>query len=81
MSASTKIALGVASGYLLGRTKKLKLAITVGSLLAGKKIATNPQALLAQGQGLIERSPELQKLQDQVRVVGATQLSVPSRAA
>jgi hypothetical protein len=41
MSAASKIALGVASGYLLGRTKKLKLAITVGSMLAGNRIATD----------------------------------------
>jgi hypothetical protein len=33
MSATTKFAPGVASGYLLGRTKKLRLAITVGGLL------------------------------------------------
>src|SRR5688572_27668866 len=66
MSATSKIALGVASGYLLGRTKKLKLAITVGSMLAGKKLATNPQALLAQGSQLIDKNPELKKLQDQI---------------
>ena len=34
MSAA-KIGFGVAAGYLLGRTKKLKFAITVGSMLAG----------------------------------------------
>ena len=66
MSATSKIAVGVAAGYLLGRTKKLKLAITVGSMLAGKKLATNPQALLAQGSELIEKNPELKKLQDQI---------------
>ena len=67
MSATTKIAVGVASGYLLGRRKKLRLALTVGSMLAGRKLATNPQALLAQGQKLADQSPELQKLQQQVR--------------
>src|SRR6478735_9222325 len=66
MSATTKIAVGVASGYLLGRTKKLRLAITVGSMLAGQRIATNPQALLAQGAKLAEKNPELKKLQDQM---------------
>ena len=67
MSATSKIALGVASGYLLGRRKKLRLAITVGSMIAGQRIATNPKALLAQGAELIERNPELSKLSDQVR--------------
>jgi hypothetical protein len=67
MSAGAKIAAAVASGYLLGRTKKLKLAITVGGMLAGKKIATDPRSLMKQGAELIESNPELSKLQDQIR--------------
>ena len=35
-------------------------------MLAGQRIATNPQALLAQGAKLLEKNPELQKLQDQM---------------
>lgn len=77
MSAAGKVALGVASGYLLGRRKKLRLAITVGSMLAGKKIATNPRALLQQGQKLIESNEELSRLSDQVR----TQLFQAARSA
>ena len=61
-----KIGLGVATGYLLGRTKKLRLAITVGSMLAGQRIATNPAALIKQGTELIEKNPELAKLQQQI---------------
>ena len=66
MSTASKIAVGVASGYLLGRTKKLKLAITVGSMLAGQRISTSPQGLLKQGQELLDKNPELQKLQEQI---------------
>src|SRR6476620_2332118 len=66
MSATTKIAVGVASGYLLGRTKKLRLAITVGSMLAGQRLSTNPQALLAQGAKLADKNPALKKLQEQL---------------
>ncbi len=66
MSAA-KIGLGVAAGYLLGRTKKFKLAITVGSMLAGQRIATNPQALLKQFGELADKNPELAKIQDRVR--------------
>src|SRR6476659_3498391 len=66
MSATTKIAVGVASGYLLGRTKKLRFAITVGSMLAGQRVATNPAALLKQASQLIEKNPELAKLQDRI---------------
>ena len=35
LSPTAKIALGVSAGYMLGRMKKLRLAITVGSMLAG----------------------------------------------
>ena len=35
MSAAGKVVLGVAGGYVLGRSKKMKLAITLGSMLAG----------------------------------------------
>ena len=66
MSNASKIALAAASGYLLGRTKKLKLAITVGSMLAGQRIATSPGGLLKQGSELLEKNPELQKLQEQI---------------
>ena len=66
MSATTKIAMGVTAGYLLGRMKKLRLAITVGGLLAGQRIATNPQALLSQGNKLVDSNPELRKLRGQI---------------
>ena len=65
MSTTSKIALAVTSGYLLGRTKKLKLAITVGSMLAGQRVATNPAALLKQFRELAEKNPEIAKLQEQ----------------
>jgi len=54
MSATSKIALGVAGGYLLGRTKKLKLAITLGSMLAGQRIATDRAGMLKQGAQLVD---------------------------
>jgi len=66
MSAA-KIGLGVAAGYLLGRTKKFKLAITVGSMLAGQRVATNPQALMKQLGELAEKNPEFAKLQDRIK--------------
>ena len=65
MSAA-KIGFGVAAGYLLGRTKKLRFAITVGSMLAGQKVATNPAALIKQATEIIEKNPELAKLQQRV---------------
>src|SRR6478609_8444311 len=67
MSAA-KIGFGVAAGYLLGRTKKLKFAITVGSMLAGQRISTNPQILMKQVGELVEKNPELAKLQQRITV-------------
>src|SRR5262245_5401917 len=67
MNTTGKVAAAVASGYLLGRTKKLRLAITVGGLLAGKRLNTSPRALVAQATEMIEKNPELARLSDQVR--------------
>src|SRR3954466_13582865 len=66
MSAVGRIGLGVAAGYLLGRTKKLKLAISVGSMLAGRRIATDRAGLMRQGAELVDNNPELAKLRDQL---------------
>jgi len=65
MSSTTKVAAAVAAGYLLGRTKKLRLAITVGSMLAGGRLAGDiqPGALLKGLSG----NPELERLTDQLR--------------
>src|SRR5690606_33209232 len=65
MSTGTRVAVALASGMLLGRTKKQKLAITVGGLLLGRKIDTD--SLIKQGQGVLEGSPELSRLTEQVR--------------
>src|SRR3954452_8557820 len=66
MSATTKNALGVAGGYLLGRTKNLKLAFTLGSMLAGQRIATDRAGMLRQGSQLVDNNPPLSKIRDQI---------------
>src|SRR3954468_16314871 len=66
MSVPTKIALGVAGGYLLGRTKKLRLAVALAGMLAGKRIAAQRQDLLSQGTKLIQDNPQLKELQNQL---------------
>ena len=67
MSTATRVGTAMAAGYVLGRTKKLKLAISVGSMLVGQRIATNPRALLKQGQQLVDSNPELAKIEEQLR--------------
>ena len=75
MKCAARVALGVAGGYFLGRTKKMKLALMLAGTAAGRQ-AGGPAALLGQGgsaallgQGkkLLEASPELSRLADEVR--------------
>ncbi|MQA17017.1 MAG: hypothetical protein GEV09_23665 [Pseudonocardiaceae bacterium] len=66
MKRGPQMALAVAGGYLLGRTKKMKLAIMLGGMAAGRRVGS-PTELLTQGAGLIGGSPEVSKLADQVR--------------
>ncbi|WP_116951955.1 hypothetical protein [Jiangella endophytica] len=67
MNTATRVAAAAATGYILGRRKKLKLAIAVGSMLAGKRLATDPRGMLRQAGELVESRPELAKLSEQVR--------------
>ena len=67
MSTESRVALAVAGGYLLGRNKKMKLAISLGSMLIGKRVATNPRALLKQGRELVDANPNLAEIEDQIR--------------
>lgn len=61
MMTNGKIAAAVVGGYLLGRTRKGKLALSLGMMLAGRKL--NPQDLAKTVAG----SPMLSGLSDQVR--------------
>ena len=62
-----RIAAAVIGGYLLGRTKKMKFAIMVGGALMGKKIPTDPTQLLKLAGSMVDKSPELQRLDTAVR--------------
>jgi hypothetical protein len=66
MKCGARIALGVAGGYFLGRTRKMKLALMLGGMAAGRS-AGGPGQLLAQGGRFIGQSEELTKLADEVR--------------
>jgi hypothetical protein len=67
MEDKTKVALAVGAGYMLGRTKNLKLAFTVAGLLAGQRIRANPQALLKQASTLVQNNPQLAALQSELQ--------------
>ncbi|MFD3918988.1 hypothetical protein [Streptomyces sp. NPDC058595] len=63
MTGNVKIGVALVGGYLLGRTKKAKMAIGFGMFLAGKKLSFDPQQI---GK-LVANSPVLGTLNDQVR--------------
>lgn len=76
MMTNGKIGAAVVGGYLLGRTKKAKLAIGLGMFLAGKKLSLNPQQI---GK-LVMDNPALSALSNQVRgeLVDATKSAAGS---
>ncbi|MFF0584776.1 hypothetical protein ACFYWD_02220 [Streptomyces sp. NPDC003781] len=81
-SSRTAMAAAVAGGYLLGRTKKAKLAFAVGSYLVGRRVGLSPGQVLGQGLGSLQRAPGFQELSDQVRgeLLTATRAAVTAAA-
>jgi hypothetical protein len=67
MKTEAQIALAVTAGYVLGRFHKLKWAVALGTMAGGKRLASKRGGLLAQGTRLLESSPELSKLTDEMR--------------
>lgn len=66
MKCGARVALGVAGGYFLGRTKKMKLALALAGMAAGRR-AGGPGQILAQGTKLLGQSPEITRLTDELR--------------
>ncbi|MGA4838702.1 DNA primase [Streptomyces sp. G45] len=63
----TALGLAVGAGYVLGRTKKAKLALAVGTLVAGKKLQLNPAALAQAVTRQIQDNPQFKEIGDQLR--------------
>jgi hypothetical protein len=63
----TGLGLAVGAGYLLGRTKKLKLACAVGSMVAGRKLNLGPRAIAGLVDRQLKANPQLKGVGDQVR--------------
>jgi hypothetical protein len=66
MKCGARVALGVAGGYFLGRTKKMKVALMLGGMAAGRRAGGRTE-LLAQGAKLLGQSPELARLTEEIR--------------
>jgi hypothetical protein len=66
MNSGMQAGLAMAAGYLLGRTRKLKLALTVGGLVAGRRLGSGGD-LLKQAVTGLQSSPQAQRLKGEVR--------------
>ncbi|MET9870717.1 DNA primase [Streptomyces sp. NPDC006386] len=55
------------AGYLLGRTKKLKMAVAVGGLVAGKKLNLSPRMVAELLQQQLRNNPQFKEIGDQLR--------------
>ncbi|MCL6298878.1 histone protein [Streptomyces kronopolitis] len=67
METDTKVTLAaaLAAGYVLGRTKKGKLAIGVASMVVGQQLS--PRELIGQALRRLAATPQAEQLIDQVR--------------
>ncbi|CAM5686009.1 Histone protein OS=Streptomyces chartreusis OX=1969 GN=CP983_42980 PE=4 SV=1 [Streptomyces chartreusis] len=69
MDDQAKLALAAAlvGGYVLGRTKKGRLALTVATYLAGRRFGLEPRQLAAEGMRRLGEVPQVAELQEQLR--------------
>src|SRR6266567_2497962 len=67
MRIGARLALGVAVGYFLGRTHKMRWAVTLVAASAAGRLSSNPADLVRVGTKLLGSSPELKGLADDVR--------------
>ncbi|MGD6755459.1 DNA primase [Streptomyces sp. BH105] len=63
----TALGLAIGAGYVLGRTKKMKLAIAVGTMVAGKRLNLSPRALADMVTTQLENNPQFKEIGDQLR--------------
>ncbi|MEU3947588.1 DNA primase [Streptomyces sp. NPDC029526] len=63
----TGLGLAIGAGYLLGRTKKLKMAIAVGGLVAGKKLNLSPKMVGELVSQQLRNNPQFKEIGDQLR--------------
>ncbi|MBB5126253.1 hypothetical protein FHS32_002990 [Streptomyces albaduncus] len=61
------LGLAIGAGYLLGRTRKLKTAVAVGGLVAGKKLNLSPRMVADLVSRQLRDNPQFKELGDQLR--------------
>ncbi|MGW4751788.1 DNA primase [Streptomyces chartreusis] len=61
------LGLAIGAGYVLGRTKKMKLAFALGTLVAGKRLNLTPQGIMDLVSGQLKNNPQFKEIGDQLR--------------
>jgi hypothetical protein len=61
------LGLAIGAGYVLGRTRKLKLAVAVGGLVAGKRLNLTPRAVTGLVAEQLRNNPQFKEIGDQLR--------------
>jgi hypothetical protein len=61
------LGLAVGAGYVLGRTKKMKLAFALGTLVAGKRMHLSPRMLADLASQQLQNNPQFKEIGDQLR--------------
>ncbi|WP_372352541.1 DNA primase [Streptomyces sp. KL116D] len=61
------LGLAVGAGYVLGRTKKMKLAFAVGTMVAGKRLKLSPSALADLVSQQLANNPQFKEIGDELR--------------
>lgn len=69
MPSPARIGLAVAGGYLLGRTKKMRLALTLAGFMAGRRM-TGPGGPVRRTVDQLSSSPEFEQLRGQLSGAG-----------
>ncbi|MFE7046140.1 histone protein [Streptomyces atratus] len=66
-TAKVTLAAAVVGGYVLGRTKKGRLALTIATYLAGRRFGLEPRQLAAEGMRKLGEIPQFAELQEQLK--------------
>ncbi|BBA95421.1 hypothetical protein RVR_266 [Actinacidiphila reveromycinica] len=79
-SQKTALAAAVAGGYLIGRTRKARTAIAIGTFVAGRRFGLTPAGLAAEGLRQLREHPQLAGLREQIRgeLLGAVRAAASS---
>lgn len=83
MKGGGRIALGVGIGYFLGRTRKMRFAMSLAGAAMARRSAGAPGGLLERGTELLRSTPELTRITDTVRdeLVGAVRSAAVTAAS